>query len=46
VAAFANRIEPRVLGLPFLMFWYVAGVFAVFGGLLVMYVRGTKGEGE
>lgn len=43
-AALANRIEPRVLGLPFLLFWYVAGVFAVFLGLVAMYLGGSAGE--
>lgn len=37
-AAWANRVEPRVMGLPFLFFWYVAGILAVFAGLLVLYL--------
>ncbi len=45
LAAVANRIEPRIVGLPFLMFWYVAGVFAVFLGLLALYVLGADGSG-
>lgn len=46
LAAWANRIEPRVFGLPFLMFWYVAGVFAVFLGLLAMHVLGAERRGS
>ncbi|HEX2174945.1 MAG TPA: hypothetical protein VHG70_03450 [Nocardioidaceae bacterium] len=36
-AVVANRIEPIILGLPFLFFWYVAWVFMVFVGTLVLY---------
>lgn len=37
IASFANRVEPRILGLPFIFAWYVGGVFAVFIGLLALY---------
>lgn len=36
-AVIANRIEPMILGLPFLFFWYVFWVFAVFVGTLILY---------
>ena len=36
-AVIANRIEPMILGLPFLFFWYVAWVFMVFLGTLILY---------
>ena len=36
-AVIANRIEPMILGLPFLFFWYVAWVFIVFVGTLILY---------
>lgn len=36
-ALVANRIEPMILGLPFMFFWYVAWVFMVFVGTVVLY---------
>jgi hypothetical protein len=36
-AVVANRIEPMIVGLPFLFFWYVAWVFLVFLGTVVLY---------
>lgn len=36
-ALVANRVEPMILGLPFLFFWYVAWVFMVFLGTVVLY---------
>lgn len=36
-AAIANRIEPMILGLPFFFFWYVAWVFMVFVGAVILY---------
>lgn len=36
-AAIANRIEPMILGLPFFFFWYVAWVFMVFVGTVILY---------
>ncbi|NIP57646.1 MAG: hypothetical protein GWM92_05505, partial [Gemmatimonadetes bacterium] len=38
-----NRIEPRVLGLPFFLFWCVLWVFLIFAGIVVPYV-GCHGE--
>lgn len=37
LAGVANRIEPRILGLPFFLSWYVIWVFLIFLGLLVLY---------
>ena len=34
---FANRVKPLVMGLPFLAFWLVAGVFIAFLCLSVLY---------
>lgn len=36
-AVVANRIEPMILGLPFMFFWYVAWVFMVFVGTVILY---------
>ncbi len=46
IATLANRIEPRVMGLPFLFAWYVGGVFAVFAGLLLLYIIEKEGPEE
>jgi hypothetical protein len=35
--AFANRVEPRVFGLPFLLAWVVAWVFVSVGVMAVVY---------
>ncbi|ALM52802.1 hypothetical protein [Halomonas huangheensis] len=37
-ALIANRIEPYVMGLPFLFFWYVLWMAVLFLGLWVAYV--------
>ncbi len=34
---FVNRLEPFVFGLPFLMFWEVAGVFVTFFCIFITY---------
>lgn len=36
-AAVANRVEPMVIGLPFVFFWYVAWVFVIFIGTVILY---------
>ncbi len=38
MASLANRIEPFVLGLPFFFFWYVAWVWVIFLGLVILYL--------
>ncbi|QYJ16147.1 hypothetical protein Rxycam_01978 [Rubrobacter xylanophilus DSM 9941] len=43
-AAFANRIEPFVLGLPFFFFWYVFWVFLVFVGCVLLYRLEYRGR--
>lgn len=36
-ALIGNRIEPFVLGLPFMFFWYVLWVFLLFLGMAALY---------
>lgn len=36
-ALIANRVEPYVLGLPFLFFWYAAWMMVLFIGMWVAY---------
>lgn len=36
-ALIANRIEPYVMGLPFLFFWYVLWMAVLFLGLWIAY---------
>jgi hypothetical protein len=46
---FANRVEPYVLGLPFLLFWIVSWVLltsAIMGIILVLDRRSGTGGGE
>jgi hypothetical protein len=46
---FANRVEPYVLGLPFLLFWIVTWVLltsVIMGIILVLDRRSGVGEGE
>lgn len=33
-----NRVEPIVLGLPFLLFWFVALILAQFFALVALYL--------
>jgi hypothetical protein len=35
---FANRVEPRVFGLPFLLFWIVAWVLLTSGTMALIYL--------
>jgi len=39
---FVNRVEPLVLGLPFLAFWLVAGVFVAFVCISALYHIDSK----
>ena len=39
--SFANRTRPFVLGVPFLMFWMLAGILLAFICLMVMYKLDT-----
>jgi len=46
LAAVANRIEPRLLGLPFLFFWYVLWVLLIFVGVLLLYLLREPDRGD
>ena len=39
---FVNRVKPLVLGLPFLAFWLVAGIFVAFVCLSILYRINAK----
>ncbi len=43
---FVNRIYPMVLGLPFLAFWLVAGIFVAFGCLKIIYKIDSKSDSD
>jgi len=38
----ANRVKPFVFGLPFLAFWFIAGIVVVFLCISVLYKMDTK----
>lgn len=44
-AGFANRVEPFVLGLPFLMAWIVAWVVASSGIMAIVYALDPANRG-
>jgi uncharacterized membrane protein len=39
---FANRVKPFVFGLPFLAFWFIAGIVVVFVCISILYKMDTK----
>ena len=39
---FANRVKPIILGLPFLAFWLIAGIFVAFFCIGILYKMDTK----
>jgi hypothetical protein len=39
---FVNRVKPLVLGLPFLAFWLVAGIFVAFFCIAALYRIDSK----
>ena len=43
---FVNRVKPMVLGLPFLAFWQVAGIFVAFVCLWGLYTIDSKHNGN
>ncbi len=43
---FVNRVHPIILGLPFLAFWLVAGIFVAFACLWVLYNIDLKNEDD
>lgn len=42
MVSFANKVYPIVLGLPFLAFWFVAGIFLAFVCLQAIYFIDTQ----
>jgi cbb3-type cytochrome oxidase subunit 3 len=44
VVKIGNRIEPFILGLPFLLFWFVMLLLLIFFGLLVMFWTEKRGR--
>lgn len=45
-AWFGNRIEPRVVGLPFSFVWNIGWVLASFGALVAFHVTRPAGYGD
>jgi hypothetical protein len=43
---FVNRVHPIILGLPFLAFWLVAGIFVAFACLLAIYNIDQKKDND
>ncbi|MDU2063920.1 MAG: DUF3311 domain-containing protein [Sporomusaceae bacterium] len=43
---FVNQVHPIVMGLPFLGFWLVAGIFVAFVCLQIIYRIDAKAEHE
>jgi hypothetical protein len=43
---FVNTVHPLVLGLPFLAFWLVAGIFVAFGCLKIIHMIDSKRDSE
>jgi putative solute:sodium symporter small subunit len=41
---FANRVKPFVFGLPFLAFWFIAGIVVVYICLTILYKMDKKDE--
>jgi hypothetical protein len=41
---FANRVKPFVFGLPFLAFWFIAGIVVVFICIYILYEMDTNAE--
>jgi hypothetical protein len=39
---FANKVYPIVLGLPFLAFWFIAGIFFAFVCLQAIYLIDSR----
>ena len=39
---FANKVYPIVFGLPFLAFWFVAGIFVAFACLQIIYLIDSR----
>lgn len=44
---FVNRVHPIIMGLPFLAFWLVAGIFVAFACLQIIYkIDSSKNSSE
>lgn len=43
---FVNTVHPLVLGLPFLAFWLLAGIFVAFGCLKIIYKLDAKKDSQ
>ncbi|SDD49344.1 DUF3311 domain-containing protein [Sporomusa acidovorans] len=43
---FVNTVHPMVLGLPFLAFWLLSGIFVAFGCLTVLYKLDSRKDNE
>lgn len=43
---FINQVHPIILGLPFLAFWLICGIFIAFICLQIIYKMDTKHETE
>ncbi|MBP2628969.1 MAG: hypothetical protein H6Q68_3680 [Firmicutes bacterium] len=43
---FVNRVHPIVMGLPFLAFWLIAGVFVAFFCIKALYAIDSKNINE
>lgn len=43
---FVNRVKPIVMGLPFLAFWLVAGIFVAFVCIKFLYAMDSKNNPE
>lgn len=43
---FVNRVQPFVLGLPFLAFWLVAGIIVAFLCIKALYAIDSKNNKE
>ncbi len=43
---FVNRVHPIIIGLPFLAFWLVAGIFVAFACLQIIYKIDTRDNND
>lgn len=43
---FVNKVHPIIMGLPFLAFWLVAGIFVAFGCLRIIYKIDSRNDCE
>lgn len=43
---FVNTVHPIVMGLPFLAFWLIAGIFVAFVCIQIIYKLDNKDEHE